>query len=95
MVGDIIDLNVEEQFICVLKMYLQIIQLVQEFYEAQIEVQWAEASAERRLLKKRLEFNEKVRNNYNLAIAQLDTETLRVAKNIRKLLVNTNDAFKD
>ena len=46
-------------------------------------------------MKKRLEFNENVRNNFGLSVAQLDTETLRVAKNIRKLLINTNDAFKD
>lgn len=93
--GDIIDLNVEEQFYLRSENVPSDHSIGSEFYEAQIEVQWAEASAERRLLKKRLEFNEKVRNNYNLAIAQLDTETLRVAKNIRKLLVNTNDAFKD
>ena len=60
-----------------------------EFYEAEIEVMWAKASAEKTLLKKRLEFNENVRNNFGLSVAQLDTETLRVAKNIRKLLINT------
>lgn len=93
--GDIIDLNVEEQFYLRSENVPSDHSIGSEFYEAQIEVRWAEASAERKLLKKRLEFNEKVRDNYNLAVAQLDTETLRVAKNIRKLLVNTNDAFKD
>ena len=93
--GDIIELNVEEQFYLRSENIPSDHSIGSEFYEAQIEVRWAEASAERRLLKKRLEFNEKVRDNYNLAVAQLDTETLRVAKNIRKLLVNTNDAFKD
>lgn len=93
--GDIIDLNVEEQFYLRSENVPSDHSIGSEFYEAQIEVQWAEASAERKLLKKRLDFNEKVRDNYNLAVAQLDTETLRVAKNIRKLLVNTNDAFKD
>lgn len=93
--GDIIDLNVEEQFYLRSENVPSDHSIGSEFYEAQIEVQWAEASAERKLLKKRLDFNEKVRNDCNLVIAQLDTETLRVAKNIRKLLVNTNDAFKD
>lgn len=93
--GDIIDLNVEEQFYLRSENIPSDHSIGSEFYEAQIEVRWAEASSERKLLKKRLEFNEKVRDNYNLAVAQLDTETLRVAKNIRKLLVNTNDAFKD
>ncbi len=93
--GDIIDLNVEEQFYLRSENVPSDHSIGSEFYEAQIEVRWAEASAEGKLLKKRLEFNEKVRDNYNLAVAQLDTETLRVAKNIRKLLVNTNDAFKD
>lgn len=93
--GDIIDLNVEEQFYLRSENVPSDHSIGSEFYEAQIEVQWAEASAERKLLKKRLDFNEKVRDNYNLTVAQLDTETLRVAKNIRKLLVNTNDAFKD
>lgn len=93
--GDIIDLNVEEQFYLRSENIPSDHSIGSEFYEAQIEVRWAEASAEGKMLKKRLEFNEKVRDNYNLAVAQLDTETLRVAKNIRKLLVNTNDAFKD
>lgn len=49
----------------------------------------------KKIIKKAFTFNEQVRNNYNLAVAQLDTETLRIAKNIRKLLIDTNDAFKD
>ena len=63
--------------------------------EAEIEVMWAKASMEKALLKARLEFNESVRNNFGLSVAQLDTETLRIARNIRKLIINTNDAFKD
>lgn len=93
--GDIINLNVEEQFYLRSENIPSDHSISSEFYEAEIEVKWAEASSERKLLKKRLEFNEQVRNNYNLAVAQLDTETLRIAKNIRKLLIDTNDAFKD
>lgn len=47
------------------------------------------------IIEKRLEFNENICNNFGLSVAQLDTETLRVMKNIRKPLINTNDAFKD
>ena len=93
--GDIINLNVEEQFYLRSENIPSDHSISSEFYEAQIEVKWAEASSEKKLLKKRLQFNEQVRNNYNLAVAQLDTETLRIAKNIRKLLIDTNDAFKD
>lgn len=93
--GDIIALDVNEQFYLRSENITSDHSISSEFYEAQIEVKLAEASAERNLLKKRLEFNEKVRTNYNFAIAHLDAETIRVAKNIRKLLINTNDAFKD
>lgn len=93
--GDIENLPVEEQFYLRSENILSDHSIGSEFYEAEIEVSWANASAEKTLLKKRLEFNESVRNNFGLSVAQLDTETLRIAKNIRKLLINTNDAFKD
>ena len=93
--GDIVELNAEEQFYLHSENITSDHCIGSEVYEAQIENVWAKASAERRLLKKRLDFNEKVREYYNIAVAQLDTETLTVAKNIRKLLINTNDAFKD
>ncbi|QLY78971.1 hypothetical protein [Clostridium intestinale] len=93
--GDINNLSVEEQFYLRSENIPSDHSIGSEFYEAEIEVTWAKASAERTLLKKRLEFNENVRNNFGFSVVQLDTETLRVAKNIRKLLINTNNAFKD
>ncbi|SEW33380.1 hypothetical protein [[Clostridium] fimetarium] len=93
--GDIIELDINEQFYLRSENIPSDHSIGSEFYEAQIEVKWAEASAEKKLLKERLEFNEKVRNNFSISIVQLDTETLRVAKNICKLLINTNEAFKD
>lgn len=93
--GDIIGLDINEQFYLRSENIPSDHSIGSEFYEAQIEVTWAEISAEGKLLKERIKFNEKVRNKFNLSIAQLDTETLRVAKNICKLLVNTNEAFKD
>lgn len=93
--GDIGDLSVEEQFYLRSENIPSDHSIGSEFYEAEIEVMWAKASMEKTLLKARLEFNENVRNNFGLSVAQLDTETLRIAKNIRKLIINTNDAFKD
>lgn len=93
--GDIENLPVEEQFYLRSENVPSDHSIGSEFYESEIEVVWAKESAERTLLKKRLEFNEKVHNNYGFSVAQLDTETLRIAKNIHKLLINTNDAFKD
>lgn len=93
--GDIGNLPVEEQFYLRSENVPSDHSIGSEFYEAEIEVTWAKASAERTLLEKRLEFNESVRDNFGFSVAQLDTETLRIAKNIHKLLINTNDAFKD
>lgn len=93
--GDIITLDIEEQFYLRSENIPSDHSISSEFYEAEIETTWANASAEGKLLKKRFDFNEKIRNNFGLNIAQLDTETVRIAKNIRKLLTNTNDAFKD
>ncbi len=66
-----------------------------EFYEAQIEVKWAEGGLEKQLLNKRIGFNEKVLSQYNLALSQLDTETIRISKKIQKVILDTEDAFKD
>lgn len=93
--GDVGNLSIEEQFYLRSENIPSDHSIGSEFYEAEIEVMWAQVAAEKTLLKKRLEFNESVRNNFGLSVAQLDTETLRIAKNIRKLLINTNDAFKD
>lgn len=93
--GDIGDLSVEEQFYLRSENIPSDHSIGSEFYEAEIEVMWAKASMEKALLKARLEFNESVRNNFGLSVAQLDTETLRITRNIRKLIINTNDAFKD
>lgn len=93
--GDIVKLNIEEQFYLRSENIISDHSIGSEFYEAEIETCWAQASAERTLLEKRRLFNEKVRSSLGLEIAQLDTETVRIAKNIRKLIVNTNDAFKD
>lgn len=93
--GDIGNLSVEEQFYLRSENIPSDHSIGSEFYEAEIEVKWAKASIEKALLKARLEFNESVRNSFGLSVAQLDTETLRIARNICKLIINTNDAFKD
>ena len=85
--GDIGNLSVEEQFYLRSENIPSDHSLGSEFMRQKLEVMWAKASAEKTLLKKRLEFNENVRNNFGFSVAQLDTETLRVAKNIRKLLI--------
>lgn len=93
--GDIVNLSVEEQFYLRSENILSDHSVGSEFYEAEIECTWAEASAEKKLLKSRFDFNEKVRKNFGFAIGMLDTETLRIASNIQKLVINTNDSFKD
>jgi len=93
--GDIGNMPLEEQFYLRSENVLSDHSIGSEFYEAEIEVVWANPSAENNLLKKRLEFNESIRLHFGLSVAQLDTETVRIAKNIRKLLIDTNDAFKD
>ncbi len=93
--GDIGELSVEEQFYLRSENIISDHSIGSEFYESQIENTWSKASAEKKLLKMRLEFNEKVRKNFGFSIAQLDTEAIKIAKGIRKLLINTEDAFKD
>lgn len=93
--GDIAELPLEEQFYLRSENVKSDHSIGSEFYEAQIEIAWADAASEKALMRKRLEFNEKVRKNFRFSISQLDTETLRVAQKIQKLLINTEDAFKD
>ncbi|MCC0782496.1 hypothetical protein IR152_05170 [Clostridioides sp. ES-S-0108-01] len=93
--GDIGNMPLEEQFYLRSENVLSDHSIGSEFYEAEIEVVWANPSAENNLIKKRLVFNESIRSHYGLSVAQLDTETVRIVKNIYKLLIDTNDAFKD
>lgn len=91
--GDINELSIEEQHYLRSENVPSDHSISSQFYEGQIEVKWAEASTIKQLFKKRLEFNEKVMNNYELKITQLDTETVALVKDIHKPIVNTENEF--
>lgn len=91
--GDIGDLPVEEQFYLRSENVISDHSISSEFYEGQIEVIWAEESIIKQLFRKRFNFNEKVINNYGMKITQLDTETVELAKNIHRPIVNTDEEF--
>lgn len=92
---DIQNLNVNEQYYLRSENVPSDHSISSEFYEAQIEVKWADGGLEKQLLNKRVDFNEKVLLQYNLSLSQLDTETIRISKKIQKVILNTEDAFKD
>ncbi|EOU1723622.1 hypothetical protein [Clostridium perfringens] len=91
--GDIADLSVEEQFYLRSENINSDHYVSSEFYEAQIEVEWAEPSIMNKLIKNRFDFNELVMKNYNLKITQLDTETIAIVKNIHRPILNTENEF--
>lgn len=93
--GDICELPIEEQYYLRSENIPSDHSIASEFYESQIDCVWAEASKEKELLKKRVDFNEKVLKQYGFMIAQLDVETVRLAPKIQKLIINTEEAFAD
>lgn len=66
-----------------------------EFYDAQINVQWGTPSQEKELLKNRFEFNNEIQKKFKLSVSQLELETVQVAKQIKKMVVNTEEAFRE
>ncbi len=93
--GDIAKLNVEEQHYLRSENINSDHDISSEFYDGQIDVIWAEPSQVNRLLKKRLEVHEKIINSYSFSLTQLEPETVKAAKNVTKLLVNTEHAFSN
>ncbi|MBU5322419.1 MAG: hypothetical protein SO136_02675 [Sarcina ventriculi] len=93
--GDINKLSIEEQYYLRSENVPSDHNISSEFYEGQIECKWAEPSITNRLFTKRLQFNEKVMENYKVKITQLDTETIELVKNIHKPIVNTESEFAD
>ena len=91
--GDIRALSVEEQFYLRSENVLSDHSISSEFYEAQIDVVWAEPSTIKQVFKKRLDFNEKITKHYKIRVAQLDTETVQLASNIYRPIVNTEEEF--
>ena len=91
--GDICELSIEEQYYLRSENVPSDHSIASEFYEAQIDCVWSKPSAEKELLQKRIDFNEKVLHEYGLKINQLELETVRLAPKIQKLIINTEEAF--
>ena len=91
--GDLLELSDEEQYYFRSENVPSDHSIGSEFYEAQIEARWAEGSVEKQVLKSRNSFNERIMKLFSIKIFQLDTETIKAAKKIQKLLIDTEDAF--
>lgn len=91
--GDIEKLDLQEQFYLRSENIQSDHDISSEFYEAQIEVIWAEPSKENRLFKKRMNLHEKVISKFSLSLTQLEPETIKVATKIMRPIVSTDDTF--
>lgn len=91
--GDVGALPVEEQFYLRSENICSDHTISSEFYEAQIDVIWAEPSNEHKLFKIRKTLYEKVLSQFYLSLTQLETETVKLAQKIQRPIVNTENAF--
>jgi len=91
--GDIGALPVEEQFYFRSENICSNHTISSEFYEAQIDVIWAEPSNEHKLFNIRKTLYEKVLSQSHLSLTQLETETVKLAQKIQRPIVNTENAF--
>lgn len=93
--GDVGELPLEEQFYLRSENICSNHRVSSEFYEAQIEVTWAEPSDERKLFNMRKSLYEKVLKMFSLSLTQLETETVKIASKIQRPVVNTEEAFSN
>lgn len=93
--GDINNLPIDEQYYLRSENIISDHSIASEFYEAQIQVIWAEPSSIKKVFKSRLEFNENVMKSYGIKITQLDAETVALLKNIHMPIVNTEKEFSN
>jgi len=93
--GDVGELEVEEQHYLRSENVQSDHSISSEFYEAEIEVKWANPSNERFLLTQRLQLYEAVLHKLGTSISQLLPETIKVAPKIKRPLVSTEEAFSE
>lgn len=92
--GDILELDIREQYHLKSENIKSDHSINSEFYKAQIEVEWSQFSNDRRLLILKNEFSEKIKELYDFDIFQLNNETEKISENVLKILYNTKDEFE-
>ena len=92
--GDILELDIREQYHLKSENIKSDHSINSEFYKAQIEVEWSQFSNDRRLLMLKNEFSEKIKELYDFDIFQLNNETEKISENVLKILYNTKDEFE-
>lgn len=93
--GDIYSLPEEEQYYLRSENIYSDHSLGSEFYNSQINIQWANPSKEKDLLQKRFDFFAIIRTKYNISMTHLELESIPMAKKIKMMVVDTEDAFRD
>lgn len=93
--GDIVSLDKEEQYYLRSENVSSDHSLGSEFYDSQINIQWAKQSKVNVLLKNRFELFKAIREKYDVSMTHLELETITAAKKIRKMIIDTEDAFRD
>lgn len=91
--GDIAKLDINEQHYLCSENINSDHDIASEFYEGQIEVQWAEPSKEKKLFQKRITLHEAVLKKFSLNLTQLEPETIKTAASIFRPIVSSNMAF--
>ena len=92
--GDILKLDINEQYHLKSENIKSDHSINSEFYKAQIEVEWSQLSNDKKLLMLKNEFSEKIKELYDFNIFQLNNETEKISENVLKMLYNTNNEFE-
>ncbi|SMC41630.1 hypothetical protein [Sporomusa malonica] len=91
--GDIAKLDINEQhYLCSENIHSDH-DIASEFYEGQIETNWAEPSKEKSLFQKRTTLHEIILKKFSFNLTQLEPETIKTAASIFRPIVSSNTAF--
>lgn len=91
--GDICKLPVEEQYYLLSENIESDHSISSEFYEAQIEIEWAQPSDTNQIFINRSILEKEVFEAEKCKIFQLELETLKIIKNIKPFIVSSDENF--
>jgi hypothetical protein len=91
--SDVCNLPINEQYYLLSENVESDHCILSEFYMTQIQLEWAQPSEVNKLIKNRSTFNKNIEERYQITFHQLELETLKIIKDIKPLIISTEEYF--
>ena len=93
--GDILELFIEEQYYLRAENVNSDHNIASDFYDQQIQAERGTLSLINRVIDKRKNLNEKIKELYSFSLTDLEEESTKIGEKILIPIVNTKEAFKE